>query len=201
MAAHARFSSTLYRSMARLSGHVRIEMAQTHLKKRSSSSQLQGGLPHAPSSFSASSQSSQRSLASRSNELLAQSKQILAAPLTRYGHLAQLPNPAGCGRLLTLAHASSRASCCPPAESSSTAVGERRRASTSSTERISIAPRFSTYFCAQGWEVTRRLTRNTRLPCSSASRACILAPEVSLASITTVPWLIPEVTTLRRGKL
>lgn len=76
-------------------------MAHTHLKKRLSSSQLQSGLPHDPSDCNASSHSSQRSLASFSNELDAQSKQICVVPWLRYGHTPQLPNPAGCGREAT----------------------------------------------------------------------------------------------------
>ena len=39
------------------------------------------------------------------------------------------------------------------------------------------------------------------MPCSYASRACIRAPDVLDASITTVPWLMPDVTSLRLPKV
>ena len=87
--------------MASRSGPVRIEIAQTHLKERLDSSQLHKGLPHDPSGSRGSLHSSQRSFASFSNELDAQSKQICAVPWLRYGHTPQLPNPAGCGREAT----------------------------------------------------------------------------------------------------
>ena len=78
--------------------------------------------------------------------------------------------------------------------------GFRRCRSTSSTVSTGRAPR-ATYLRAHSCSSTRLRSRKTLRPCSSASRACILAPEVLPASMTTEPWLRPLMTTLRRGNM
>src|SRR5258708_11641911 len=82
--------------------------------------------------------------------------------------------------------------------------GGRISCSTSSTilsdESTTTAFGRLLYFCAHSCFITSDLRRNTCFPCSSASRACIFAPLVELASTTTVPIDIPLITTFRSGK-
>src|SRR5205085_5240804 len=57
------------------------------------------------------------------------------------------------------------------------------------------------YRSAQSCSSTSELGRNTVRPCSSANRACMRAPDVSAAPMTTVASARPDITTLRYGNV
>src|SRR5690606_20918607 len=63
------------------------------------------------------------------------------------------------------------------------------------------APRRLAYEAAHSFCSAKFRGRKTFLPCSRATRACIFAPEVELASITTVPCAMPDIVTFRLGKV
>ncbi len=71
---------------------------------------------------------------------------------------------------------------------------------TSSVRATTCAPGRPTYSRAQSCRRSDS-SRNTGRPCSSAKRACIFAPLVCDASMTTVPRESPDITMLRIRKL
>lgn len=128
---------------------------------------------------------------------LAQATQILGGPTWRYGQLGHFGNPGGgpTGRSAAAAMdyygASKSCGCCSVA-----------RMTRSGAARCLITRRRQRPRWHPAWRYSRALiagssrgTLGGRLSCGAA-----MAPEVALASITTVPWLSPDVTTLRRGE-